>query len=102
VRYVGFSDLPAWKVAEGQTIAQFRGFPPAIALQLEYSLLERTVEGELMPMAEELGIGVMPWSPLKRGLLSGKYTRENAGTVGTGGRAMVGEPARATTSSSTP
>lgn len=47
-------------------------------MQIEYSLLERTVEGELIPMAEEFGIGVMPWSPLKNGWLSGKYTRENA------------------------
>src|SRR5207245_2386902 len=52
-----------------------------IALQIEYSLLERTVEGELIPMALELGLGVTPWSPLRGGALSGKYTRQNAGTV---------------------
>ena len=57
----------------------FRGWAPLIALQIEYSLLERTVEGELIPMARELGLGVTPWSPLKSGVLSGKYTRENAG-----------------------
>ena len=51
------------------------------ALQIEYSLLERTVEGELVPMAQELGLGITPWSPLKGGLLSGKYTRANAGQV---------------------
>ncbi len=79
VRYVGFSDTPAWKVAEAQTIARFRGFSPVIALQLEYSLAERTIEGELVPCAEELGLGITPWSPLKQGLLSGKYTRANAG-----------------------
>jgi aryl-alcohol dehydrogenase-like predicted oxidoreductase len=50
-----------------------------VALQIEYSLLERTVEGELIPAAQELGLGVTPWSPLKSGALSGKYTRENAG-----------------------
>ncbi|GAB2568487.1 aldo/keto reductase [Spirosoma areae] len=77
VRYIGFSDAPAWKVAQAQVIAQFRGWAPLIALQIEYSLLERTVEGELIPMAEELGLGVLPWSPLKMGKLSGKYTREN-------------------------
>lgn len=92
VRYVGFSDLPAWKVAEAQTIARFRDYAPIVALQLEYSLLERTVEGELVPMAEDLGIGVMPWSPLKSGFLSGKYSRENAGTVQSGRSALVGEP----------
>jgi aryl-alcohol dehydrogenase-like predicted oxidoreductase len=81
VRYVGFSDTPAWKVAQAQLIAQFRGWTPLIALQIEYSLLERTVEGELIPMAQELGLGVTPWSPLKSGVLSGKYTRENAGKV---------------------
>jgi aryl-alcohol dehydrogenase-like predicted oxidoreductase len=50
VRYIGFSDTPAWKCAEAQTIARFRGWAPLIALQIEYSLLERTVEGELIPM----------------------------------------------------
>ncbi len=77
VRYLGFSDAPAWKVAQAQTIALFRGWAPLIALQVEYSLLERTVEGELVPMAEELDLGVLPWSPLKMGALSGKYTRAN-------------------------
>lgn len=80
VRYVGFSDTPAWKCAQAQTIAQFRGFAPVIALQIEYSLLERTVEGELVPMARELGLGITPWSPLKSGVLSGKYTRQNHGS----------------------
>jgi aryl-alcohol dehydrogenase-like predicted oxidoreductase len=81
VRYIGFSDTPAWKVAQAQLLAQFKGWSPLIALQIEYSLLERTVEGELIPMAQELGLGVTPWSPLKSGVLSGKYTRENAGKV---------------------
>ena len=77
VRYVGFSDAPAWKVAQAQTIAHFRGWSPLIALQIEYSLMQRTVEGELVPMAEELGLGVLPWGPLKSGALTGKYTRAN-------------------------
>jgi aryl-alcohol dehydrogenase-like predicted oxidoreductase len=81
VRYIGLSDTPAWKVAQAQTIARFRGWTPLVALQIEYSLLERTVEGELMPMALEMGLGVTPWSPLKSGVLSGKYTRDNAATV---------------------
>lgn len=79
VRYIGFSDTPAWKTAQAQMIAHFRGWAPLIALQIEYSLLERTVEGELTPMALELGLGVTPWSPLKYGVLSGKFTRENHG-----------------------
>src|SRR5580692_326423 len=81
VRYIGFSDTPAWKVAQAQTMAVLKGWTPLIALQLEYSLLERTVEGELIPMALELGLGVTPWSPLRGGALSGKYTRENAKTL---------------------
>ena len=75
VRYIGVSDTPAWKVAEANVTARFRGWSAFIGLQIEYSLLERTVEQELMPMARELGLGVTPWSPLKSGLLSGKYTR---------------------------
>ena len=81
VRYIGFSDTPAWKVMEAQMISRFRGWTPLIALQLEYSLLERTIEGELIPMALEHGLGVTPWSPLKSGTLSGKYTRANAGKI---------------------
>jgi aryl-alcohol dehydrogenase-like predicted oxidoreductase len=76
VKYIGFSDTPAWKTAQAQITAQFRGWAPLIGLQIEYSLLERTVEGELVPMALELGLGVTPWSPLKSGALSGKYRRD--------------------------
>jgi aryl-alcohol dehydrogenase-like predicted oxidoreductase len=79
VRHLGFSDTPAWKLAQAQTTALFRGYTPLVALQIEYSLMERTVEGELIPAALELGLGVTPWSPLKGGVLSGKYTRANAG-----------------------
>jgi aryl-alcohol dehydrogenase-like predicted oxidoreductase len=79
VRFLGFSDAPAWKCAQAQTIAGFRGWAPLIALQIEYSLLERTVEGELVPMARELGLGVTPWSPLARGVLTGKYQRADHG-----------------------
>jgi aryl-alcohol dehydrogenase-like predicted oxidoreductase len=77
VRYIGVSDTPAWKVAQANVISQFRGWSQFIGLQIEYSLLERTVEQELVPMARELGLGITPWSPLKSGLLSGKYTRRN-------------------------
>jgi len=81
VRYIGFSDTPAWKVAQAQTMALLRGWTPLVALQIEYSLLERTVEAELIPMALEFGLGVTPWSPLRGGALSGKYTRANAATT---------------------
>jgi len=77
VRYLGFSDTPAWKVAQAQVMAELKGWSPLIALQIEYSLVERSVEDELMPMARELGLGVTPWSPLKGGILTGKYTRES-------------------------
>jgi aryl-alcohol dehydrogenase-like predicted oxidoreductase len=80
VRYIGVSDTPAWKVAQAQTLAHSRGWSPFVALQIEYSLMERTVEGELIPMARELGLGVTPWSPLKGGILTGKYTREGSQT----------------------
>ncbi len=86
VRYLGVSDTPAWKVTQAQLIAQFRGWAPFVGLQIEYSLLERTVEGELIPMATELGLGVTPWGPLKSGILSGKYTRQNAGRAQPSGR----------------
>ncbi|MFO0685871.1 MAG: aldo/keto reductase [Sandaracinus sp.] len=79
VRYVGFSDTPAWKCTEAQMLARMHGWAPLVALQIEYSLLERTVEGELVPMAREMGMGITPWSPLKSGVLSGKYKREGHG-----------------------
>ncbi|MBF6093815.1 aldo/keto reductase [Nocardia cyriacigeorgica] len=75
VLYVGISDTPAWQVSRMQTIADLRGWSPLIALQIEYSLIERTVERDLIPMARELGLGVIPWSPLGSGVLTGKYTR---------------------------
>ncbi len=58
-----------------QTLADMRGWSPFVALQIEYSLVERTVEHELMPMAAALGLGVLPWSPLGGGVLAGKYSR---------------------------
>ncbi|MFG0259129.1 MAG: aldo/keto reductase, partial [Phycisphaerales bacterium JB041] len=81
VRYIGLSDTPAWKCAQAQTLASFRDYAPIIALQIEYSLAERTVENELLPMARELGMGVTPWSPLKSGVLTGKYTRANKDSI---------------------
>jgi aryl-alcohol dehydrogenase-like predicted oxidoreductase len=76
VRYFGLSDHPAWVCAMAQYESTIRGFTPIVALQIEYSLRERTVEGELLPMAQHLGMGVTPWSPLAGGILTGKYTRD--------------------------
>src|SRR6266496_1901391 len=75
VVYVGISDTPAWQVSRMQAIAELRGWAPLIALQIEYSLAQRTVERELIPMATEMGLGVIPWSPLAGGVLTGKYSR---------------------------
>ncbi len=75
VVYLGICNTPAWRVAEMQTIAFLRGWAPLVALQIEYSLVQRTVEHELIPMAAALGLGVLPWSPLGGGVLTGKYSR---------------------------
>src|ERR1700704_6059794 len=74
VLYVGISDTPAWQVSRMQAIADLRGWSPLVALEIEYSLIERTGERDLIPMANEMGLGVIPWSPLGRGVLTGKYT----------------------------
>ncbi|MDB5092134.1 MAG: putative oxidoreductase, aryl-alcohol dehydrogenase like protein, partial [Candidatus Eremiobacteraeota bacterium] len=78
VLYVGISDAPAWVVAKSNTLAGLRGWTPYVGLQIEYSLLERTVERELLPMAADFGLSVVAWSPLRGGVLSGKYLPENA------------------------
>ncbi|WP_327292771.1 aldo/keto reductase [Streptomyces sp. NBC_01198] len=84
IRYIGLSDTHAWEVARAGTIAEFRGWSPVAAIQVEYSLLQRTVEGELFGVARELGLGVTPWSPLASGVLSGKYSRDNPAPEGSG------------------
>jgi aryl-alcohol dehydrogenase-like predicted oxidoreductase len=76
IRYYGFSDVPAWYAARAVTLAEQQGLERPIGLQLEYSLVERSIEREHIPAAKELGLGVCPWSPLASGFLSGKYTRE--------------------------
>jgi aryl-alcohol dehydrogenase-like predicted oxidoreductase len=75
IHYVAFSDVPAWQIARMQTIADLRGWSPAVALQIEYNLIDRTGERDMLPMAEELGLGVCPYSPLGGGMLTGKYSR---------------------------
>lgn len=79
VLYLGLSDIPAWQASRMQTLADLRGWSPLVALQVEYSLIERTVERDLIPMARDLGLGVAPWSPLASGVLTGKYGREDLG-----------------------
>jgi len=73
VLYLGISDTPAWVVAQLQTLAAVRDWSPFVGLQIEYSLVQREVERELIPMARGLGLGVMAWGPLGAGVLSGKY-----------------------------
>lgn len=77
VLYVAISNTPAWQIARLQTIADLRGWAPLVALQLEYNLVERTGERDLLPMARELGLGTVLWSPLAGGVLTGKYSRED-------------------------
>jgi len=84
IRHYGFSDTPAWYVARAQTLAEKEGKERLIALQLEYSLVERSIEREHIPAAQELGLGICPWSPLASGLLSGKYKREGDSGRGEG------------------
>ncbi len=75
IRYFGLSDVPAWYLAKMQTIAELKSTHGISALQLEYSLIERTIEREHIPAAQEFSLGVCPWSPLASGLLTGKYKR---------------------------
>jgi aryl-alcohol dehydrogenase-like predicted oxidoreductase len=75
VLHVGISDTPAWVVARGMVVAEWRGWTPFVALQVPYSLLQRDIERELLPMAESSGLTVAAWSPLAGGVLSGKYTK---------------------------
>lgn len=77
VLYVAMSNVPAWQVSRMQAIADLRGWSPLVALQIEYNLIERTGERDLIPMAREMGLGVVPYSPLAGGVLTGKYSRDD-------------------------
>jgi aryl-alcohol dehydrogenase-like predicted oxidoreductase len=77
VNYVALSDAPAWIASQANTLAAVRGWSPFIALQAEYSLLERTAERELLPVAEAFGLTVTAWAPMGAGILTGKYTRDS-------------------------
>ncbi|MGK5682566.1 aldo/keto reductase [Actinoplanes sp. URMC 104] len=82
ILYVGISDAPAWVVARAQTLAEWRGWSAFAGLQVPYSLLQRDVERELLPMAAALGLSVAAWSPLAGGLLSGKYSAPGGAAAG--------------------
>jgi aryl-alcohol dehydrogenase-like predicted oxidoreductase len=82
VLYVGVSDAAAWWIAQANTLAQLRGWSPFVGLQIEYSLIERTVERELVPMARSMNIGVTAWSPLAGGVLTGKYHGHGSSEAG--------------------
>ena len=82
VLYVGISDAPAWWIAQANTLAHLRGWSPFIGLQIQYSLIERTVERELIPMAKALNLGLTAWSPLSRGVLTGKYHGQGSSEPG--------------------
>ena len=87
VLYLGISDTPAWQVSRMQAIADLRGWSPLVAYQAEYSLVERTAERDVVPMAQEMGLGVVPWSPLGSGVLTGKYSQQDLDAVPTGSAA---------------
>ncbi|MBP1223836.1 aldo/keto reductase [Flavobacterium sp. 1355] len=73
ILYTGFSNYPAWRIANASLLADLRGWAPVVGIQTEYNLIERTADRELLPMAEALGLGVAFWSPLAGGTLTGKY-----------------------------
>ncbi len=84
IRYFGLSNVPAWYATKAAMLAQLQNAPGPIALQMAYSLVERTIEREHLPAARECGIGIIPWSPLAAGFLAGKYERTNMGATGEG------------------
>lgn len=78
IRYFGFSNVPAWYAAQAATLSQVHGVPGPVALQLEYSLVERGIEREHTGAARQFGLGITPWSPLAAGFLAGKYSRDKS------------------------
>lgn len=77
VLYIGISDTPAWVVSRANMLADLRGWTQFVGLQIRYSLIDRAAEREYLPMANELGLAVTPWSILGAGVLTGKYNRDN-------------------------
>src|SRR4030095_7654731 len=92
ILYAGISDFPAWRIARAATIAELRGLAPIAALQVEHSLVQRITEQDLLPMGQALGMGIVAWSPLGGGMLTGKYRRGEKGRAeGFGGRVFQAE-----------
>ncbi len=91
IRYFGLSNIPAWYTAKAVALATAQSVPAPIAMQLEYSLVERSIEREHLPAAHDGGLGICPWSPLAGGFLTGKYQRADAGATGQG-RLMGSNP----------
>ncbi len=92
ILYAGLSDFPAWRVARAATIAELQRSLPIAGLQVEHSLVQRTTEQELLPMGRALGLGIVAWSPLGGGMLTGKYRRGEKGRAeGLGGRVFQPE-----------
>lgn len=81
VHYIGISDTPAWIVSRANTMAELRGWSAFVGLQVEYSLIQRTPERDLIPMAAALGLALTPWAPLAGGALTGKYLTGGQGRV---------------------
>ncbi len=81
VNYIAISDTPAWVVAKGNTLAELMGWSQFVALQIEYSLIARTPERDLIPMAKHFGLTVTPWAPLGGGVLTGKYLKGDKGRI---------------------
>ena len=82
VNYAAISDTPAWVLSQANTLAELRGWCPFVALQAHYSLIERTAERELLPVADAFGLSVLAWAPLGGGVLTGKYTRNSTASPG--------------------
>ncbi|MEJ0038099.1 MAG: aldo/keto reductase [Gammaproteobacteria bacterium] len=92
ILYAGLSDFPAWRVARAVTLAELRGSAPIAGIQVEHSLVERTTEQELLPAGHALGLGIVAWSPLGGGMLTGKYRQGEKGRLeGFGGRVFQPE-----------
>lgn len=81
ILHIGVSDTPAWQVARGNTLAELRGWTQFVAYQGEYSLIQRSAEREIIPMAREFDMAFTPWAPLAGGALTGKYLRNDPGRL---------------------
>lgn len=92
IRYFGLSDMPAWYATKAATLAAAQSVPGPVAMQLEYSLVERSIEQEYVPAARDCGMGIMPWSPLAGGFLTGKYEQEGKDAGGGQGRLSGSNP----------